>query len=98
MINFAREKYPEARFELKNILIENITEDFDYIFISGTFNDSTGNNWDWMRECLIKLFPHAKIALAFNNLSTYVDYFDDHLFYIKPEKVFILPEFNMQEK
>jgi len=88
MIKLAQKKHPASHFELRNILTEGVPEKFDYIFISGTFNDSTGNNWEWMRACLETLFSHARIAIAFNNLSTYVDYYDEHLFYINPGNVF----------
>ena len=36
----------------------------------------------------MKLFSHVRCGLAFNALSTYVDYFDDDLFYFDPEDVF----------
>ena len=61
---------------------------YDYIFISGTFNNKLDNNWNWMKQCLKYLFKNTKKLLVFNNLSFYVDYYDKNLFYIKPEKVF----------
>ena len=88
MINKARQNHPESKFEVRNILDRGVGETFDYILISGTFNDQTGDNWDWMRECLRILFKNARKAIAFNNLSTYVDYQDKHLFYVDPEKLF----------
>ncbi len=61
---------------------------YDYVFISGTFNNKINNNWLWMRTCLKEIFRSTKKVLVFNNLSHYVDYKDKNLFYIKPEKVF----------
>ena len=61
---------------------------YDYVFISGTFNNKIKNNWVWMKKCLKFLFQRTKKVLVFNNLSSYVDYYDKNLFYIKPEKVF----------
>ena len=61
---------------------------YDYVFISGTFNNKIKNNWVWMKKCLKFLFQKTKKVLVFNNLSSYVDYYDKNLFYVKPEKVF----------
>lgn len=88
MIQEAQIKHPESNFEVRNILEEGVGGDFDYVMISGTFNDQTNDNWDWMRACLKVLFRHTRRAMAFNNLSTYVDYRDDHLFYVNPEDLF----------
>ena len=61
---------------------------YDYVFISGTFNNKIKNNWVWIKKCLKFLFQKTKKVLVFNNLSSYVDYYDKNLFYVKPEKVF----------
>ena len=68
---------------------------FDYTFVSGTFNNKIENNWLWMKKTLKKLFMITKKALIFNNLSTYVDYKEKHLFYIKPELVFEYCKLNL---
>lgn len=88
MIAAARQKFPEARFEQRNILTEKLSEDFDYVLISGVFNNIASDNWGLMTTLLKQLFQHTKKGLAFNALSTYVDYFDPHLFYVNPEEVF----------
>ena len=88
MIATAKEKYPEIRFEKKDILDDGMTEEFDYILVSGVFNNRTSDNWGLMTTILRKLFPGAKKALAFNALSTYVDYFEPSLFYVNPQQIF----------
>ena len=88
MIETARKKFSGVRFEHRNIIAEDIHEDFDYILISGVFNNKIRNNWNFMTTILRCLFPHVQKGLAFNALSTYVDCFDPHLFYINPERVF----------
>jgi SAM-dependent methyltransferase len=84
----ARRKFRGARFERRNILSEGVPEDFDYVLISGVFNQRLGDNWRPMRGILRQLFAHCRKALAFNALSTYVDFFDPRLFYVSPERVF----------
>ncbi len=82
-------KNPKVKFINLNILSsKKKIGKFDYIFVSGTFNNKLKDNWNWMQNCLKYLFRRTKKTLVFNNLNYYVDYYDKNLFYIKPEKVF----------
>lgn len=71
-----------------NIFEERIYKNYDYIIINGTFNNNTKNNWLWMKKSLKILIKKTNKKIIFNNLSTFVDYFDKRLFYINPTKVF----------
>jgi len=88
MINFANKKYKNVRFENKNILSNKINERFDYVIINGTFNNKINKNFDWIKKTLKILYKKTNKAIAFNNISSYVDYFDDKLYYAEPEKIF----------
>jgi SAM-dependent methyltransferase len=88
LVAAARKKFPGVRFEQRDILAQGMDEDFDYIFISGVFNDRTKDNWGLMTAILRSLFPNVRKALAFNALSTYVDFLDPRLYYVSPEKLF----------
>jgi SAM-dependent methyltransferase len=83
LISAARDKYPSARFECRNIFTEGVGGAFDYVLISGVFNNRHKSN-DYMYEILRMLFANVKQGLAFNALSTYVDYIDEHLNYLDP--------------
>lgn len=87
-LEVARQYHPQGRFELKNILKDELEEDFDIILISGVFNNDIGCNQDFMQQVLTRLFPHCRQALAFNALSRYVDYFSEGLYYFDPMQVF----------
>lgn len=88
MVETAAAKHKDARFEHRNILATGVPEDFDVVLITGTFNNLTGdNNWDWMTQCLRLLFERTRVAMAFNNLSAYVDFFADQLYYEDPARV-----------
>lgn len=63
-------------------------EKFDYIFVSGVFNNKRKNNRKFYQESLRKLFSMCSKGIAFNMMSTYVDYQDTSLFYESPERVF----------
>tara|TARA_B100001121_G_C18698551_1_gene626197 strand:+ start:2277 stop:2930 length:654 start_codon:yes stop_codon:yes gene_type:complete len=101
IIRFNKKKYlnnKKVKFLNLDILKSKAKiESFDYIFISGTFNNKIDNNWLWMRKCLSFLFKRTKKALIFNNLSKYVDYYDSELFYIEPEKVFKFCKKNLSQ-
>jgi SAM-dependent methyltransferase len=87
MVETAATKYTDARFEHRNILATGVPEDFDIVFVTGTFNNFTGDNWAWMTACLRLLWQRTRIAMVFNNLSAYVDFFADGLYYEDPGRV-----------
>lgn len=87
-IEVARSSHPSARFERRDILSEGVPETFDYILASGVFNNRTSDGWGLMTRLLAALWPHAGQALAFNAMSTYVDFQEDHLWYVDPAEVF----------
>ena len=78
-------KFPAGKFDfLKNFQ----GEIFDYIFISGVFNNKLADNRQFYRETIKSLFEITRHGLAFNMMSTYVDFQDENLFYESPEAVF----------
>ena len=66
----------------------NKNDGYDYVFLSGVFNNIMENNWEFMKLTLRKMFNACNKGIAFNAMSTYVDYFDEELFYVDPCKVF----------
>ncbi len=87
-VELAAQLHPAGRFERRDVLSDGIPEDFDYILVSGVFNNRTSDGWGLMTKLLAALWPHARRALAFNAMSTYVDYQADHLWYADPAEVF----------
>ncbi len=84
----ARQKLPGVQFERRDIFADGIPGEFDYVFVSGVFNNLTDRNAAFMRDALTLLFAHTRRALAFNALSTYVDYCDAGLYYADPGEIF----------
>lgn len=84
----ARARFPEARFECRDILSDPPADAFDYVFVSGVFNNKVRDNWGLFQALARTLFDRTRVAFAFNALSLYVDYLDDDLAYYEPEKVF----------
>lgn len=87
MLHICRKKYPQVRFERRNILTQGVPEDFDYIIVSGVFNNRIQDNWRFVTQTLELLFGHTKYGLSFNLLSTYVDFMESDLFYASPEEI-----------
>lgn len=81
----AKRKHPTSSFlhpdELGN-------EKFDYVFVSGVFNNRRNKNRKFYQETIKSLFQRSVEGIAFNMMSTYVDYKDENLFYEKPERAF----------
>lgn len=93
----AKKKYEnqkDARFGFWN---EFEGESFDYVFISGVFNNKMTNNREYYQDYLRMLWNHTNKGMAFNMMSAYVDYYDDGLFYEKPETVFSFVKKNLSQ-
>lgn len=91
MVEAARAQHPAhptATFECRDILHEGIDGAFDLVVVSGTFNNRLPDNWRFLTDLLAVLYPAATRALAFNCLSTYVEYATDDLAHQQPEAVF----------
>lgn len=90
MLNKARELHPNDGLEL--IESKEVTENADYIFVSGTFNvkfGATDEAWGLnIKETLLKLAEKGARGLAFNLLTTYVDWKQENLFYADPMEYF----------
>lgn len=84
-ITLCQSKYPSQHFGK----IDDFSgQTFDYVFVSGVFNNLTKNNQEFYQSTLKTLFEMTRLGLAFNMMSAYVDYQDPGLFYEYPENVF----------
>ena len=86
MLEAARRFLEDERVEL--IHAESVTREADYSFASGIFNvkfDTSETAWRaHVERTLHNLNDRSKKGFAFNLLSNYVDYREDHLFYGDP--------------
>jgi len=88
-IMLAKKKYsPRASFQQCDLLTEEVPSGYDYIILSGVFNNKMQNNHEFMLTTLEKMFSSCKKGIAFNAMSTYVDYQDDNLYYTDPLYIF----------
>ena len=90
MLAVAEEQLPEERVTLYRS--SEIVPQTDFSFVSGTFNVKLEeSDEDWRRHIesvLQQLFENSRLGFAFNLLTTYVDWSEDHLFYGAPTEFF----------
>jgi SAM-dependent methyltransferase len=60
----------------------------DYAVLSGVFNNTMKDNWGFMTRTLDRMWAAADRGIAFNAMSTYVDYRDPDLYYVDPMELF----------
>lgn len=74
-ISLARERYPQARFELKDMA--TITETYDYILASGALSFKIADHKKVYFEIIKKMYKHATKGVAFNMLNRIVHVDDE---------------------
>ncbi|MBF0539205.1 MAG: class I SAM-dependent methyltransferase [Nitrospirae bacterium] len=85
LIAKAKEKYPDTRFMVFDIEEDELTEDFDYIFLCGVFNLKVEGIEETIKRVLRRLFKRCRKTLVFNGLSAHNPAQSYELFYIYPE-------------
>ena len=63
---------------------EDLPRGYDFVLLSGVFNNTMPDNERFMKSVLKKMFSAAQKGIAFNAMSTFVDYMDDGLYYADP--------------
>jgi hypothetical protein len=97
ILEVAKKKYPEARFELKDLLEDRNTPKFDYIFCSGVFNIRTtdsGSHLEYVKSMLLRMYDLVNYGVAVNMLSEGAlpisqpeDMNSGRYFYFRPEEI-----------
>lgn len=90
LLEEASRRHPEAEFLELDILEDPFDMEVDYVVSSQAFNNRLeySDNWEVFKQALEKSFRIARKGVAFDLMSTYVDFHEDHLFYYDPGKVF----------
>lgn len=88
-IKTARKQYQNSKTKFLKLDIKNkdFPKKYDWLILSGLFNDRKKNADKFMFKIIQKMFKRANKGIAFNSLSKYVDYEDRSLFYSHPDKV-----------
>jgi SAM-dependent methyltransferase len=90
MLGAAKARCADARASFVNGTA--VTVDADYTFVSGTFNvklNASDDQWDeYIKGQLEAMYAKSRRGLAFNLLTSYVDWKTDNLFYADPKDFF----------
>lgn len=89
LIEEGKKHFPNSKFYIGDFLTLDINENIDWAVASGTFNHifEHGDNYEFIKDVMIKTFDMVNDGFAFDFISDKVDYKDEHLFYSSPEKV-----------
>jgi SAM-dependent methyltransferase len=85
MVVHARERYPDAQFEVGDALQGLGPERFDYVLCSGAFNVNFGSNQTAVQKILPELLACSTRGVAINFLSTRARERDTILYNYDPE-------------
>jgi SAM-dependent methyltransferase len=88
VLELARAAHPGTAFLQLDVRQEPLQSVHDVVIVNGVFNNYRSDNWVFMTETLELLFRSTRHVLAFNNLSTYVDFVEEGLYYVDPGDVF----------
>ena len=94
--NHIMENDENAEVRHFDVSSDELPAGFDYGFVSGVFNNTRDNAEEFMYDTLTRLWRVCEKGMAFNILSTYVEYFDSQLFYVNPEKMFAFLKCELQ--
>lgn len=67
---------------------QRLPDGFDWVILSGVFNNRVENNRNFMLSTIKEMFNVARKGIAFNAMSSHVDYQTDDLFHINPIEIF----------
>jgi SAM-dependent methyltransferase len=79
---------PDADVHLVDVDEGELPKGYDYAVLSGVFNNVMEDNWGFMTTTLRKMWTAAGKGIAFNAMSTHVDYRAPDLYYVDPVDVF----------
>ena len=91
LLDEARNRFPKVEFRLLDIVNDKY-ETFDWIVSTNSFNLKLRNqdNYEFVSQILRSAYSHSRKGVAFDFLSTYVDFYGESGFHYSPERVFAI--------
>lgn len=87
-----------ASFREHDVRQEPLPRGYDVVVASGLFNNRLSDNWEFLTTTARAMFEAATKGVAFNALSTYVDYQDAGLYYCDPLALFDYAKRNLTQR
>lgn len=90
MIQGARKNFPDFNFKVQDILQEPLQENrYDYILMNGVFTEKREMTYEEMfaffKSMIRNVFKAARKGIAFNVMSSHVDWEREDLFHLKTD-------------
>ena len=86
--NIKHAEDPLTSFQRCDLLADAFPTDHDTFVVCGVFNNKMPDNANFMRTVIEKAFTAARRQVAFNAMSTYVDFEAPDLYYTDPLEIF----------
>ncbi len=87
LVDYAKNKYSDAVFHCIDILEDGFVDKFDYVLISGVFNNEIEDATDFLFKLITIAFDLCETGIGFNFTSTYVNQYDKEMAYHDPVDV-----------
>lgn len=92
MIEFASQRLPQYNFEERDVLKKRLAEnETDYIIMNGVFTEKREltheQMFDFFTQMIAETFKSARKGIAFNVMSTLVDWQRDDLFHLSLDQL-----------
>ncbi len=84
LLSIASSKFENIDLANIDILEEKIPQKFDYVLMSGIFNLNMGQDMEWVKKFVSKMFELCNNHIAFNAITSYVNFKEESMFYIDP--------------
>lgn len=88
IIASAQKTHADSRFFCRDVLAEGFDENFDYVMISGMFNNAVPDGTEFMKMMISFAFTHCNKGVGFNFTSTHVNFTDSAMQYHDPVEIF----------
>lgn len=87
MVKAAKARYPDARFEKRDVLKDPPDGKWDYVIINGVFNHKVRDNWAWIERMVKWGLESSRAGMGFTMLNRKIGWLDKDLFYARPEEL-----------
>ena len=90
IIDIARSTYPGEEFLVADIQTEQLGRRFDYVVSTSSFNNPLVgvDQYEAVADLLRRAYEMADLGIAFDFMSSYVDFKTDMAFHYEPERIF----------
>jgi len=91
LVDIAKGNHPDAEFVVADLQVDDLNKRFDFVVSSSAFNLAlAGDNYAFVADMLQRAYRMADRGVAFDFLSSYVDFKGEGAFHYQPERVFEL--------